>query len=252
MRRLLGILGVVLTIGACASPSLVPDEQAAAIRRRERSLAPHSAAIQETIRRSGRAGALAFFDLRDGRPVVLPGDTPADAWARAIAAGAGGATDPAAVPAVITFVQRADLSRAPDGVLSASLREQETLRARLAGLDAELRTLSDAIGAAKQEAQTSVEANRRETRKALDALAEDVATARKFMLQVAQLGYLNQEMNAENAGVLKKAAAASQESATSSAKLAESMRQLSDHLATQLKELGARLDAIQNRISNIK
>ena len=62
-----------------------------------------------------------------------------------------------------------------------------------------------------------------------------MATARKFMLQIAQLSYLNQEMNAENASVLKKAAAASQESAASSAKLAESMRQLSDHLAAQLR-----------------
>jgi hypothetical protein len=252
MRRYLGILGLALTIGACASPSLVPQEQAAAIRRREQSLAPHSAAIQETIRRSDRSGALAFFDLRDGHLVVLPGETPADAWARAIAAGAGGATDPVATPVVVTFVQRADLARAPEGVLAASLREEAALRVRLSGLDAELRTLTDAIAAARQEAQTSIDANRRETQKALDGLAEDVATARKFMLQVAQLGYLNQEMNAENAGVLKKAAAASQESAAGSAKVAESMRQLSDHLAAQLKELGARLDAIQNRINNIK
>src|SRR6185295_20170704 len=113
----------------------------------------------------------------------------------------------------------------PEGVLSASLREQAALRVRLSGLDAELRTLTDAIAAARQEAQTSIDANRRETQKALDGLTEDVATARKFMLQVAQLGYLNQEMNAENAGVLKKAAAASQESAAGSAKVAESMRQ---------------------------
>jgi len=30
------------------------------------------------------------------------------------------------------------------------------------------------------------------------------------------------------------------------------MRQLSDHLAAQLKELASRLDGIQNRITNIK
>ena len=37
-----------------------------------------------------------------------------------------------------------------------------------------------------------------------------------------------------------------------SAKLADTMRQLSDSLASQLKELAARLDAIQNRISDVK
>jgi len=30
------------------------------------------------------------------------------------------------------------------------------------------------------------------------------------------------------------------------------MRQLSEHLAAQLKDLATRLDAIQNRISNVK
>jgi len=108
------------------------------------------------------------------------------------------------------------------------------------------------VAAARRDAQTSIDASRQETRKALDGLAEDVSTTRKFMLQIAQLSYLNQEMNAENASVLKKAAAASQESAASSAKIAESMRQLSDHLAAQLKELASRLDGIQNRITNIK
>ena len=81
MRRLLGLLGVALTVGACASASLVSDEQAEAIKRREQALALHTPAIQQTIKQSGRAGALAFLDLRDGRLVVLPGDTPGDAWA---------------------------------------------------------------------------------------------------------------------------------------------------------------------------
>jgi len=75
MRRLLGLLGVALTVGACASASLVSDEQAEAIKRREQALALHTPAIQQTIKQSGRAGALAFLDLRDGRLVVLPGDT---------------------------------------------------------------------------------------------------------------------------------------------------------------------------------
>ena len=251
MRRLLGLLGVALTVGACASASLVSDEQAEAIKRREQALALHTPAIQQTIKQSGRAGGLAFFDLRGGRLVVLPGDTPGDAWARAAAA-PGGTPDQAAMPTIMTFVHRTDLPKGPEGISTAALQEQEGLRTRLASLDAELRSLSDAVAAARRDAQTSIDASRQETRKALDGLAEDVSTTRKFMLQIAQLSYLNQEMNAENASVLKKAAAASQESAASSAKIAESMRQLSDHLAAQLKELASRLDGIQNRITNIK
>ena len=251
MRRLLGLLGLALTIGACASASLVPDEQAEAIKRREQALALHGPAIQETIKQSGRTGALTFFDLRDGGLVVLPGDTPADAWTRAASA-PGGAPDRAALPTIMTFVHRTDLPKGPEGIATASLQEQEALRTRLASLDAELRTLSDALAAARRDAQASLDASRQETQKALDGLAEDVSTTRKFLLQIAQLAYLNQEMNADNAGVLKKAAAASQESALNSARLAESMRQLSDHLAAQLKDLASRLDGIQNRISNIK
>ena len=251
MRRLLAPLGLAALLGGCAGQSLVPPEQAAAIKHRERALAPHSAAIQAAIRQSGHAGALAFLDARDGRLVVLPGDTPTDAWSRS-GSGADGSTDRAAAPPVVTFVHRADLPKAPEGVTSSFLQEQETLRTRLAGLDVELRQLSDAIAAARRDAQTSIDAVRQETQKALDGLAEDVTTARKFMLQVAELGYLNQDMNAENASALKKAATASQETSASAARLAVSMRQLSEHLAGQLKELGARLDAIQNRIGNVK
>ena len=88
--------------------------------------------------------------------------------------------------------------------------------------------------------------------KALDSLAGDLAAARKFMLQTAQLGSLNHEMNVANANGLRKVAAASQEVSANSAKLADTMRQLSENLASQLKELAARLDAIQERISNVK
>lgn len=247
MRRLLRVLGLVMMVGGCASHALVPAPQATAIKHREQALAPHAAAIQDAIRQSGRTGALAFVDARDGRLAVLPGDTPADAWSRAAAS-----TDRAAAPAVLTFVYRADVPKEPESVTAAALQEQETQRATLAGLDGELRKLSDALAATRRDTQTSLDASRQETQKALDALTEELATARKFMLQVAQLGYLNQDMNAENASVLKKAAAASQESSANSAKLAESMRQLSEHLAAQLKDLAARLDAIQNRISNVK
>jgi chromosome segregation ATPase len=88
--------------------------------------------------------------------------------------------------------------------------------------------------------------------KALDSLAKDLAAARKFMLQTAQLGRLDHEMNVENANGIRKLAAASQEVSANSAKLADTMRQLSDNLASQLKELAARLDAIQDRISDVK
>ena len=247
MRRLLRVLGLVMMVGGCASHALVPAPQATAIKHREQALAPHAAAIQDAIRQSGRTGALAFVDARDGRLAVLPGETPADAWSRAAAS-----TDRAGAPAVLTFVYRADVPKEPEAVTVAALQEQETQRATLAGLDGELRKLSDALEATRRDTQTSLDASRQEAQKALDALTEELATARKFMLQVAQLGYLNQDMNAENASVLKKAAAASQESSANSAKLAESMRQLSEHLAAQLKDLAARLDAIQNRISNVK
>lgn len=252
MRWLLAPLGLAAMIGGCAGQSLVPPGQAAAIKHREQALAPHAAAIQSAIRQSGRAGALAYLDARDGRLVVLPGDTPTDAWSRSTASGAGGSTDRAAAPPVMTFVHRADLPKEPEGVTASFLQEQETLRTTLGGLDGELRKLSDTIAATRRDAQASIDAVRQETQKALDGLAEDVTTARKFMLRVAELGYLNQEMNAENASALKKAAAASQESSASAARLAESMRQLSEHLAGQLKELGARLDAIQNRLSNVQ
>jgi len=247
MRRLLRVLGLVMMVGGCASHALVPAPQATAIKHREQALAPHAAAIQAAIRQSGRTGALAFVDARDGRLAVLPGETPADAWSRA-----GASTDRAAAPAVLTFVYRADVPKEPESVSVAALQEQETQRATLAGLDGELRKLSDALAATRRDTQASLDASRHEQQKALDALTEELAAARKFMLQVAQLGYLNQDMNAENASVLKKAAAASQESSANSAKLAESMRQLSEHLAAQLKDLAARLDAIQNRITNVK
>jgi len=246
MHRVLRLLALAVTIYGCASHSLVPPDQAAAIKRREQALAPHSAAIQDAIRQSGRTGALAFLDSGDSRLVTLPGDTPLDAWARSTP------SDRTSAPAVITFVHRADVAKEPEPVTSSFLQEQERIRSTFATIDGEIQKLSEAVAAARRDAQTSIDGVRQETQKALEGMAEDLTTARKFMLQVAQLGYLNQEMNAENANAIRKAAAASQEASANSAKLAESMRQLSDHLAAQLKDLATRLDAIQNRISNLK
>ena len=84
------------------------------------------------------------------------------------------------------------------------------------------------------------------------ALAEDLGAARKFMLQTAQLGWLNHELVQENASGIRRMTTASQELTASSAKLEETIRQLSEGLAGQLKDLAARLDAIQNKIQNLK
>ena len=248
MRQLLLVLSLAVVAIGCASHPLVPKEQAEAIKNRDRALAPHSAAIQDTIRQSGNEGALAFLDAGDGHLVVLPGDSPGEAWARHIASPSGSPTGRASTPPVISFVYRADVPKAPESLTSRSLEQQETLRATLAALDAELRKLSDSVVATRGETQTSIATAKEDMQKALDSLAGDLAAARKFMLQTAQLGSLNQEMNVG----LRKVAAASQEVSANSAKLADTMRQLSENLASQLKELAARLDAIQERISNVK
>jgi len=248
MRQWLLVLSLAVVVVGCATHPLVPKEQAEAIKNRDRALAPHSAAIQDTIRQSGNEGALAFLDAGDGHLVVLPGDSPGEAWARHITSPSGSPTGRASMPPVISFVYRADVPKAPESLTSRSLEQQETLRATLAALDAELRKLSDSVVATRRETQAS----REDMQKALDSLAGDLAAARKFMLQTAQLGSLNQEMNVANANGLRKVTAASQEVSANSAKLADTMRQLSENLASQLKELAARLDAIQERISNVK
>jgi hypothetical protein len=156
------------------------------------------------------------------------------------------------VPAVVTFVHRADVAKAPESVTHSLLQQQENLRTTLAALDTELRTLSDSVVATRRETQTSIATAQEDVQKSLDTLTADLAAARKFMLQTAQLGWLNQETNVENAKILRKAAEASQEASANSAKLANTMRHLSDNLAQQFKELASRLDAIQERITNVK
>jgi len=78
----LSLIGLSLVLAGCASHSLMPAAQSAAIRERERALASHADAIQSTVRPSGKVGGLAFLDAKDGHLVVLPGDSPADAWAQ--------------------------------------------------------------------------------------------------------------------------------------------------------------------------
>jgi hypothetical protein len=243
---MMGALG----LAGCASHSLMPAAQSEAIRDRERALASRTDAIQTAVRQSGKAGALAFLDTRDGHLVVLPGDSPADAWARS-AASPESETDPVSVPAVVTFVYRTDIPKAPEAVTVNALQQQQTQRTSVADLAIELGRLEEKLGVMQRE----LAATRQDTDKAvadMRALAEDLAAARKFMLQTAQLGWLNQELVQENANGIRRMTTATQELTASSAKLEETMRQLSEGLAGQLKELAGRLDAIQNKIQNIK
>jgi hypothetical protein len=242
-----GIYLIGLALAGCASHSLMPATQTAAIRDRERALAPHSETIQAAMRPSGKAGALAFLDGENGRLVVLPGDTPADAWARytgSLDAGARGVS----MPAVVTYVYRADIPKAPETVSRNALQQERT---SAAALEADLRRLEQALDQVRGELAQSQQGTDKAVAD-MRALAEDLATVRKFMLQTAQLGWLNHELTLENTNGLRRMAATGQELAASSARLDETMRQLSENLGTQLKELTTRLDAIQKRIQSIK
>jgi len=260
------LLSLALLAVGCASHTMMPKEQAVAIDERDRALVSHAAAIQASIRQSGSMGALAFLDGKDGSLVVLPGDSPADAWARHATAPES-QTGRVSVPAVLTFVYRADVPKAPETVTLNLLQQQQAFRRSLTALEAELRDadrrteqrlglaqreLAESIAATKQETDMSVALVRADIEKALTSLAEELDTARKFMLQTAQLGWLNQELSVENATGIRRVATASQELAANSARLADTMRQLSDNLAAQLKELASRLDAIQGLVTNVK
>jgi hypothetical protein len=287
MRRVGTLLtGLALLVVGCASQSLMPKEQALAIRTRDRALSSHSNAIHEAIRQSGNLGGLAFLDATDGHLVVLPGDSPGDAWARyTTSPPASSPTGRVSVPAVVSFVYRADVPKAPETVTAIALQEQlevrqaaevraQALRTSLAALENELRDeqrrteerlgtvtaqithvqrdLSDLIATTRQETQQSIGTAREDMQKAVKSLAEELAAARKFMLQTAQLGWLNHELNVENANGIRRVATASQELTSNSARLADAMRQLSDSLASQLKELTERLDGIQSSLNKIK
>ena len=73
---------------------------------------------------------------------------------------------------------------------------------------------------------------------ALTSLSEELATVRKFMLQTAQLGWLNHELNVENATGIRKLGTASQELSASSVRLEETMRQLSESLGRPAQGAG--------------
>jgi hypothetical protein len=260
------LVGLPLLVVGCAGHSLVPAAQSAAIRDRERALAPHADAIQVAIRQSGNIGGLAFLDASDGRLVVLPGDSPADAWGRYASSSESG-TGRVSVPVVVTFVHRADVPKAPEPVTRSVLQEQQALRASVAVLATELgdanqrleeqlgivrRELAESIITTTQKTDESLAAARAAMQNELKALAEELAAQRKFMLQTAQLGWLNHELNIENASGIRKVATASQELTESTARLEDALRRLSESLASQLLELAKRLDTIQSKVENIK
>lgn len=266
MRQLL-FVSFALVAAGCASPSLMPDAQVVAIKERDRALAPHAKAIHAAIRQSGQLGALAFLDAQDGRLIVLPGDSPADSWARYTASPESGAGRVSEPPAVLTFVYRADVPKAPEAVTRSALQRQQALGTSVTALETELRDahrlvedrlglvqrdLAASIATSKGEADASLAATRGDLQRALGLLSDDLAAVRKFMLQTAQLGWLTHELSVENAGGMRKVTTATQEMAASSAKLEETVRQLSATLAGQLKELATRLDTIQGKVSDLK
>jgi len=53
LRSGVPLMSLALLMAGCAGHSLVPEEQALAIRTRERTLTPHANAIHEAIRQSG-------------------------------------------------------------------------------------------------------------------------------------------------------------------------------------------------------
>jgi plasmid maintenance system antidote protein VapI len=240
-----------LVVIGCASHSLMPAAQSEAIKDRERALASHRDVIQASVRQSGNAGALAFLDAKDGHLVVLPGDSPLDAWAR-YATAPDGKSSSITMPDVVTFVYRTDIPKAPETLTQSALQQQQAQRTAFVS---ELQRVEEQLGLMQRQLAEAMAATKQDTDKAvadMRALAEDLAAARKFMLQTAQLGWLNQEMAVENTNGIRKIAAASQELAASSTKLEESVRQLSERLGSQLKELANRLDTIQGKIQNIK
>jgi hypothetical protein len=179
-------LSLAVVVVGCASPSLMPETQVGAIKDRDRALASHADAIHAAISQSGNVGALAFLNAKDGRLVVLPGDSSADAWSR-YTTSPESETGRVSMPPVLTFVHRADVPKAPETVTRSVLQQQAQLRDAYRRFEEQLgivqRELAESIAATKREADA-----RADMQTALTSLAEDLAAVRNFMLQTAQLG----------------------------------------------------------------
>ena len=239
----LPLMSLAVVVVGCASPSLLPDVQAVAIQDRDRALALHADAIHAAISQSGKMGALVFLDATDSHLVVLPGESPADAWAR---------YRRVSMPPVLTFVHRADVPKAPETIPRSVPQQQAQLRDAWRRIEERLSIVQSELAESKREADASLTGARADMYAALSSLAEDLAAVRKFMLQTAQLGSLDHELNVETETGLRKGATASQELSASSARLEEIMRELPERLAGQLKELANRLDTIQGKVSRLK
>ena len=174
----------------CASPSLIPRDQAEAIGRREGELARHADAIQAAIRQSGDTGGLAFLDAGDGRLVVLPGETPADAWARH-AESPESVPGRVSAPAVMTFVHRADVPSPPEVVTRNALQQQQELRMSLAALEAEVRETQrrteEKLAMIQRELAESVAATRQELDRSVASEAQAcMARVGDFMSEISR------------------------------------------------------------------
>ena len=247
----LPLMSLAVVVVGCASPSLLPEAQAVAIQDRDRALALHADAIHAAISQSAKVGALVFLDAKDSHLVVLPGESPADAWARYTMLPENG-TGRVSMPPVLTFVHRADVPKAPETIPRSVLQQQAQLRDAWRRIEEQLSIVQSELAESKREADASLTGARADMQAALSSLAEDLAAVRKFMLQTAQLGSLNHELNVETETGLRKGATASQELSASSARLEEIMRELPKRLAGQLKELANRLDTIRGKVSSLK
>jgi DNA repair exonuclease SbcCD ATPase subunit len=156
------------------------------------------------------------------------------------------------MPPVLTFVHRADVPKAPETIPRSVLQQQAQLRDAWRRIEERLSIVQSELAESKREADASLTGARADMQAALSSLAEDLAAVRKFMLQTAQLGPLNHELNVETETGLGTVATASQELSASSARLEEIMRELPERLAGQLKELANRLDTIQGKVSSLK
>ena len=239
----LPLMSLAVVVVGCASPSLLPEVQAVAIQDRDRALALHADAIHAAISQSGKVGALVFLDATDSHLVVLPGESPADAWAR---------YRRVSMPPVLTFVHRADVPKAPETIPRSVLQQQAQLRDAWRRIEERLSIVQSELAESKREADASLTGARADMYAALSSLAADLAAVRKFMLQTAQLGSLNHELNVEIETGLRTVATASRELSASSARLEEIMRELPERLAGQLAELANRLDTIQGKVSRLK
>src|SRR5207244_7961212 len=95
-------------------------------------------------------------------------------------------------------------------VTQSALQQHQAQLTSMAAFASELRRIEERLGLVQRE----LAATKQDTDKAVAdvrALAEDLAAVRKFMLQTAQLGWLNHELTVENSNGMRRMAATRQE-----------------------------------------